>query len=269
MLHSSLCEEAEIEMELYRERSQKEQAIRNLIMTTVSLEIYKHAMDKTTSCKPEKKGCYKKKPKHTLRHLIRVLQQVMSFPEKEIKMNIMKEYHELYDEAGRDGLSYNQFRVKWANILRKVIDTMSPDVGDDKEAIKDMQMLEHHVQLPRGRAPWSDSADWTHQAVSLLSSGMWYLDRLMTEVGLNTITRDELRWRRDASGLFLCPCFKQKHAWTPENCGNLRWAITRCPVKGIKKPSASQLQDMREAMQDPKWRLIRDWYITQGYDVDP
>lgn len=48
MLHGSLCKEAEIDMELYRERSQKEQAIRNLIMTTVSLEIYKDAMHKAT-----------------------------------------------------------------------------------------------------------------------------------------------------------------------------------------------------------------------------
>ncbi|KAJ4127833.1 hypothetical protein NW768_008111 [Fusarium equiseti] len=270
MLHSSLCKEAEIKMELYRERSQKEQAMRSLIMTSVPVEIYKSVMDKATTIKHG--NSFKRKSKHTLRQLLRVLQDAMTLPEKETKQNIIKEYHELYDEAGRDGLSYNQFRIKWTNIIIKILDTMGPVVasyGGDEEATRAMKSLKSWIQWPHGRPTYSDSTDWKADAVSLLSLGMLSLEHVLAGVGINTLTLDDVRWRRDASGLFLCPCFKQKHRWTPEECGNVRWAITGRPVKGIKKPSASQRQDIREAMQDPKWATIRDCYIIQGHDLDP
>ncbi|RFN44616.1 hypothetical protein FIE12Z_11160 [Fusarium flagelliforme] len=223
MLHSSLCKEAEIEMELYRERSQKEQAMRSLIMASVPVEIYKSVMDKVTMIKHG--DSFKRKSKPTLRQLLRVLQKAMTLPEKETKKIIIKEYHELYGEARRDGLSYNQFHIKWTNIMRKVLDTMAPVValcGDDEEAMKAMENLEYWIQWPHGRPAFSDSTNWKGDAVSLLDFGTKLLEYLMTRVGINKLTLDDVHWRRDASGLFLCPCFKQKHAWTPKKCGNVR-----------------------------------------------
>ncbi|KAH7184776.1 uncharacterized protein B0J16DRAFT_319576 [Fusarium flagelliforme] len=239
-------------------------------MASVPVEIYKSVMDKVTMIKHG--DSFKRKSKHTLRQLLRVLQKAMTLPEKEIKKNIIKEYHELYDEAGRNGLSYNQFHIKWTNIMRKVLDTMAPVVAlcvDDKEAIKAMENLEYWIQWPHGRPTFSDSIDWKGDAVSLLDFGTKLLEYLMTRVGINKLTLDDVHWRGDASVLFLCPCFKQKHAWTPEKCGNVRWAITGRPVKGIKKPAAGLIQDVRDDMQDPKWAAVRYCYIKQGHDFDP
>ena len=193
-------------------------------------------------------------------------------PETETKMNIMKEYHELYDEVGRDGLSHNQFCLKWANIMRNVLDCMASFVasyGDDEEAIREVRFLESCMLMSHGPSIYSDATDWKDTAVCLLDNGITYLDPVLTPVGFDTLTRDDVRWRRDASGLFLCPCFKKKHAWTPENCGNVRWAMIGRPVKGIKKPSAGQIQEMREAMQNPKWGAIRRWYEKQGHGFEP
>ncbi|KAF4332781.1 hypothetical protein FBEOM_13431 [Fusarium beomiforme] len=64
LLHNSLCQEAGIELLSYQERAQKEQAIRDLIISSVNPDIYESAISKTT----------KETSQHTLRQLLRTLQ---------------------------------------------------------------------------------------------------------------------------------------------------------------------------------------------------
>jgi len=92
-----------MKFELYREMNTKEQAIRNLVMSTVRADIYEIVMHRLSRKYPALSSIPKTRTKHTLRQLFRELQQQLGITEIQQDEAIMVKYDDTVEGFRQKG----------------------------------------------------------------------------------------------------------------------------------------------------------------------
>ncbi|KAF4462463.1 hypothetical protein FALBO_10723 [Fusarium albosuccineum] len=255
-LYAALCRDAEIKLVSYQERTQKEQAMRQQIMSTVHPNIYEAAMTKLA----------KGRSLHTLRQLLRELQATLNIKSHVSGGLVSNAYEAVLEEARQGAINPEIWYSKWKKHLARAEDYNCAVVQGSPAIMEFLRAVGVHLN-PR----WADFKN-----MELIERERYGDMPTLSQVGaefLNTVGNGR-RWFTvvkkyetdpddesdvvEAVTKARCPCKRKKHPWPPEQCSYLQYALSRTTTRPIKKLSGTECEAICQEIRKPHWaKLLR------------
>lgn len=256
MLHSSLYRDAEIRLVSYTERFQKEQAMRNLIMITVRAEIYELVMHRVTTTYPSGDGHPVTKSRHTIRQLLRALQEEMGITKEEMKKRIIANYEDMMEEVDSVEVDPVKWYYKWERTLTRAQACIQPGVAASGSSVGTGVMKSiDYITEASARTVRREHTSWKPIAVNFWQLGREGLEYLVPDA--ESQSGDSCHMRRKSSTIHYCPCRRKKHPWPLEECRTVEHVITGASIHSIKAQSLIQCIRLRDEMQGAEWKELR------------
>ncbi|KAJ3521370.1 hypothetical protein NM208_g13318 [Fusarium decemcellulare] len=266
-LYAALSRDAEIKLVSYQERTQKERAMRQQIMSTVHPDIYEAAMTKLA----------KGKSSHTLRQLLRELQVTLGIKSHFSKGIVSNAYETVLEEAKQGAINPEIWYSKWKKHLARAEDYNCPEVQGffairrflDAVGVRfdsqwaDMRLL--HILMNNNR---------THEDMPSLSEvGADFLDNLrgmkrraaMKQYEVDVDDGSDMTDKAVAKPR--CPCKRKKHPWPPEECSYLQYALTGTTTRPIKKLSETDREAIYQEIGKPHWAKLLQTLEDKGWSI--